>query len=93
MCKTFKLDETFPENIQQSDYLHAWASSSQARQNQTQLTRTLKNVLRERPSLHRFALKSLAFIKRNLGSAPSPTELSDRNHNLRKLNVSDLLAS
>jgi hypothetical protein len=91
MCRTIKGTTVFPESVQQSDYVHIWDNCSYARQHQTELVRTLKGMIKARPSLHRLAVSSLSFTKSLFDSIANPTCLSDRNPHLRKLNVSDLL--
>ncbi len=91
MCMTTKLGEMFPDNIQQSDYVHHWDRFANTPRLQSGLVPTLKTMIKGRPSLHRFVLRTRAFAGRVLGLITSPTSLSDRNRHLRKFNVSDLL--
>jgi hypothetical protein len=91
MCMTTKLGELFPEDIQQSDYVHNWDRSAHAPQLQTGLVRTLTTFIKARPSLHLFAVRTRGFAKRVRDQITNPTCLSDRNRHLRKFNVSDLL--
>ncbi len=91
MCMTTKLGEIFPENIQQSDYVYHWDHSAYMRQHQSGLVPTLKTMVKTRPSLHWFAVRTRVFAKRVLDQITNPTCLSDRNRHLRKFNVSDLL--
>jgi hypothetical protein len=91
MCMTTKLDERFPKNIQQSDYVYWWNRSAYTRQHQSGLVPTLKRTIKTRPSLYRFAVRTRVFAKRVLDKITNPTCLSDRNRHLRKFNVSDLL--
>jgi hypothetical protein len=91
MCMTTKLGEILSANIQQSDYVHHWDRSAFAPQLQSELARTLKTMIKTRPSLHRFAVRTRASAKRILDQITKPTCLSDRNRHLRKFNVSDLL--
>ena len=91
MCMTTKLGEVFPDNIQQSDYVHHWDRFSNTPKLQSGLVFTLKTVIKGRPSLHRFIVRTRGFAGRVLGLITNPTSLSDRNRHLRKFNVSDLL--
>ena len=92
MCRTVKVGETFPESVQQSDYIYYWNRAARARQNQSGLIPTLKRMIKGRPSLHRFAVRTVVFAKRVLDSITNPSHLSGRNRHLRKFKVSDLLA-
>jgi hypothetical protein len=91
MCRTIKVGKPFPENIQQSDYIHHWRRAAFTRQHQADLASRLKRMIKAKPSLHRFAVRTLVFARHALAPITNPTGLSDRNRHLRKLNVSDLL--
>ena len=91
MCMTTKLGEMFPDNVQQSDYVHHWDRSANTPRLQSGLVPTLKTMIKRRPSLHWFVVRTRGFAKRALGLITNPTSLSDRNRHLRKFNVSDLL--
>jgi hypothetical protein len=91
MCMTTKLSKSFPENVQQSDYVYHWDRSDYMRRHQSGLVPTLKTMIKTRPSLYWFAVRTRAFAKRVVEQVTNPTCLSDRNRHLRKFNVSDLL--
>ena len=92
MCRTIKLGTSFPENIQQSDYIYRWDHTAYTNQHPSDLIPTLKRMIKARPSIHRLALWSLVFSRRVADPITNPTRLSNRNRHLRKFNVSDLLA-
>jgi len=91
LCTTTKLGENFPENVQQSDYVYHWDRSDYIRQHQSGFVPTLKTMIKARPSVHSFAVRTRVFAKRVLDQIANPTCLSDRNRHLRKFKVSDLL--
>jgi hypothetical protein len=91
MCTTTKLGENFPENVQQSDYVYHWDRSAYMRQHQSGFVPALKTMIKARPSLHSFAVRTRVIAKSVLDQVANPTCLSDRNRHLRKFKVSDLL--
>jgi len=91
MCMTTKLGEVFPDNIQQSDYVHYWDRSANMPQLESGLVPALKSIIKGRSYLHWFVVRTRDFARRVIGPVTNPTSLSDRNRHLRKSNVSDLL--
>lgn len=91
MCRTTKRVDAFPQEVQQSDYAHAWDHSASIRPHETGLVRGLKTRIKARPSLHRAALLALLLGRRLLGPLTNPVSLSSRNRHLRKFKVSQLI--
>ncbi len=88
LCRTVKRRTTAHNDIQQSDYVHAWTKKPQAA-DQNGIRRRLKALVKKSPVIYRILLSLREYRRTKL----ERIGLSHRNRHLKKVSVAELLKS
>jgi hypothetical protein len=93
LCRTSRLSDFSHEDVQQSDYVHSWESTSQASRASKAGLGFIKKVIERHSAFYRVAQVLAEKLQARVQAFRHPATLSNRNRHLKKRRVSDLLLS